>query len=68
MCNLYIAMIAYICYHIVVETNHATQEVNKMKVSRFENLRWKFFAWLMCKHPVIFKRIDGKLPISTLPF
>lgn len=39
-----------------------------MKVSRFENLRWKFFAWLMYKHPVLFKHIDGKLPISTLPF
>lgn len=39
-----------------------------MKVSRFEDLRWKFFAWLMNKHPALFERINGKLPISTLPF
>lgn len=35
---------------------------------RLETYRWKFFAWLMENHPSIFKRIDGKLPIDTLPF
>ena len=40
----------------------------QFKSERAENIRWKFFAWLMEKHPRIFKMIDGKLPIETLPF
>lgn len=40
----------------------------QFKSQKAEALRWKFFAWMMEKHPNLFKTVDGKLPIETLPF
>lgn len=30
--------------------------------------RWKFWAWMMDRHPRLFRWCDKHLPFNTLPF